>query len=400
MAKYQHINWEGIKASDKNLIIEYADYRYNTMNKALDTCRNHSAILRQLSISLKEKPLTKADEKDIQNFLGKYKQETRDLYATCLILFYRHILKLKRKQRPPFLEYYDYQTAKDRERRIDPNRKEKYFITRKEYDTLIEHSDNLQDRALWECLYLSGARCGEICSMNIEDLKQLPQGYQITVRQSKTRPREIPLTEHPEHLIRYLEHHPNKNNPQSPMWISKSNRRLHGRLNTAGVDYKFQKLLRIAKIKKSLTPHCFRRTRATLMFPKYNDKEMSLIFGWRVNAVPERRAEYDLTDYKDLKAKVFNGTTTPPSYDKILQEKKSLENELNLIKKQIADQEQRIREMITNEVRQLTTQNPGKDHIDIMSPKTLGRGKKYDNLYQHQKQIKKLAHPNKNIQKN
>ena len=350
-----------------------------------NTVRTQSAILRNLSRFLNKKPMLEINETDVKKFLAQYPRRlTRDLYATCLILFYRYHFKLKKKQKPAFLDYYEYMTAKDRDREIDPKAKEQKFITAQEHKDIMQQSPNFQDKAIWETLYLSGTRCGELCSMNVGDVQRLTEGYQITVNKSKTRPRIIPLSQNPEHLIRWLKYHPQKDNPQSPLWISNSNRRQGGRLNTAALDYKFKIALQRAKITRPLTPHSYRRTRATIMFRDYTDTHMGKYFGWRISAVGNRREEYDLTSDKELQAKVHNGLIQPPSYDAILQEKETLQNELTQIKQQIADQEKRINDLLIREVRKESK----KGYIDGMTPKRLGKGLKYEELLKKQKQLK------------
>jgi Tfp pilus assembly protein PilO len=78
------------------------------------------------------------------------------------------------------------------------------------------------------------------------------------------------------------------------------------------------------------------------MFQKYTDTEMGKYFGWRVSAVGDRREEYDLTSDKDLQNKVFNGQAQPQSYDSLKLEKENLEEQLEIMKKQLSEQEERI----------------------------------------------------------
>ena len=93
--------------------------------------------------------------------------------------------------------------------------------------------------------------------------------------------------------------------------------------------------LKRCNIKETITPHCFRRTRATIMFGEgYTDKEMSLHFGWKLRSVPMRREEYDLTNHEDLRKKIFAKSTKPVSYDVLKKQKDKLESDL---KKEIID---------------------------------------------------------------
>lgn len=62
----------------------------------------------------------------------------------------------------------------------------------------------------------------------------------------------------------------------------------------------------------------------------YSDTHMSNFFGWKLKKVSERRQQYDLTDYDDLKQIVFAQNKTPiEDYDIIKSQHKHLNEKLN-----------------------------------------------------------------------
>ena len=117
------------------------------------------------------------------------------------------------------------------------------------------------------------------------------------------------------------------------------------------IYFKLQKAIERTGIKSTITPHCFRRTRATIMFTQkskdggliYTDKEIALHFGWSIKSVPLRRAEYDLTNQEDLRKKVFGNGKKAPSYDVIKAEKDKLEIQYGT---KIKELEYKIQDMI------------------------------------------------------
>jgi len=329
--------WVGINNSNKATVLRYENFRLKVQRKSVQTIRNEANTLRKLARLLRKKEFKDATEQDLLSFFENKKivksDNSRDLYGAHIIKFYNWLLELKRKKRPDIMEWFEYQTASQRQKKYDPNRKEKRFITRKEYDALQKWTVDQQEKALWETLYLSGARPSEICSMRIDSLKELEGGYEITVYDSKTKPRNIPLVEHPEHLLRWIEHHPYQDDKQHALWLSKSTRKMNNPMVADVVNVKLKKAIERAGIKTTITPHCFRKTRATIMFTQkskddgliFTDKEISLHFGWQLASVPLRREEYDLTNQDDLRKKVFGNGSKAPSYDVIKAEKEKLE---------------------------------------------------------------------------
>ena len=108
---------------------------------------------------------------------------------------------------------YKYSKTSERERQKNPNLKSS-LINPEEYIKIIQKVKmDLRMSALYETLYLSGARPNEVCNMRIEDIINEKGKISLIVKDSKSLPREIPLTEKPSLLLRWLENHPNKDPP-------------------------------------------------------------------------------------------------------------------------------------------------------------------------------------------
>jgi len=359
--------WNGVNNSNKATVLLYQAYRLNVQKKSKQTVKNESNTLRKLARFLGNKEFKNTTEQEIQSFFGNsdivQSNRSRDLYGAHIIKFYNWLLKLKRKQRPPFMDWFEYQTSTQKQKQVDPNKKEKQFITHEEYDKLQRWTADAQEKALWETLYLSGARPREICSMRIDSVRELEKGYEITVYDSKTRPRNIPLSEHPEHLLRWVRNHPYQDKKKNTLWLSKSKRKMDNPMIPDVINFKLKKAIERAGIKTTITPHCFRRTRATIMFSQrskdggiiYTDKEISLHFGWQPGSVPLRREEYDLTDQEDLRAKVFGSVEKAPSYEVIKVQKEKYEKKIDKIdninthlSNRIKDLEHKMEDMVHN----------------------------------------------------
>jgi integrase len=169
--------------------------------------------------------------------------------------------------------------------------------------------------------------------MNVGDVEIDSDGkVTITLQDSKTLPRKVPLPENPKMLIRWLEYHPFKDNKNAPLFPSGHNYKYAKRMVTVSINYKFKSIKNHTGIKNSLTPHCFRKSRATIMFssrnPFFDDSEIAKFFGWKSHTVIDRRQQYDLRDFDDLKKKIQGNIPRVETYDTIKQERDNLEKDL------------------------------------------------------------------------
>ena len=159
--------WRKITPENKAIIEKYLEFREKNNNKAPTTIKNESNTLRKLTRFLGDKSLKDATQDDLETFFGDKtivkNLNSRDLYGAHINKFYNRILKLKRKQRPAIMDWFEFQTAEQRDNNKDPDAYEKFFITPDEYQKLLNSTINPQEKALWQIMYLSGGRPSEIC---------------------------------------------------------------------------------------------------------------------------------------------------------------------------------------------------------------------------------------------
>jgi len=270
----QKDRWIDVNETNKKKILEYAKER-RAKGRHEKTIYGETTTLIKLARFLK-KEFRYATEKDMEDFFSDKKivksPISADLYATRIIAFYRwgqwQKEKIKRKQRPDIMDWYKHHTKNYKNK--DYDKKTKWFIHRKECDKLILTSPTVQDKALWEVLYLTGARLDEVLSMKIKSFKELAQGCKLHVYGSN-RARSIPLCEIPHHLMRWLKEHPGRKKPEAGLWLSHSNRTFNQPLvKVKSIEDRLKNALKRAEIDRHLTPKCFRKTRATIIFGKKN----------------------------------------------------------------------------------------------------------------------------------
>jgi integrase len=181
--------------------------------------------------------------------------------------------------------------------------------------------------------------------MNIGDV--IYEGGKVTVllNNSKTIPRKVPLPDTPKMLVRWIQNHPFKDNPDAPLFITGSNRTSDKRMFVKNINRHFNVVKRNTGIKSTLTPHCFRKSRASIMFSSrtkdggiiYDDKEIGQYFGWKNHTVSDRRTQYDLRNFEDLKEKIHRKVKSVETYDTVVAERDTLKEELDSLKKQMND---------------------------------------------------------------
>lgn len=326
-----HKNFYKVSKSNTEIINEYLQYKKTSKVITERSLRNIKETLKKLADFLKQKSIKKADKEDLIGFFGDEKRvkiKSRDTYANHIIPFFRWVNDLDKHTRPDNMKWFEYTTQRDKRKQTDPNRKEKFLISRDEYEKMLSyvHDPFGQNNALWETYYLSGARPEELLKMKVRDLKIGNDSVSITITDSKTIPRQIPLSENPINLIKYFECHPNKNNPDAPLWFSFKN--INNQLKGDAVRNRFREMVKKINLKETFSIKCFRKARATIMFQdkEFDDTYIGMFFGWTPQTVIMRRQEYNLTNYEDLKNKVCKIPYRAETYDTLKKEKEQLKN--------------------------------------------------------------------------
>lgn len=333
-----------IANKENNNIIQ--DYLYYYKTKKPDcsenTIRSKKQALTKLADFLehntKHKSLVKASEKEMLDFFNNPKYVPRgswNLIGINIIPFYRRLYNLDKHTRPDNMKWFETTSDRAKKRNIDPHRKDKLLITTEEFNKIMEYSNDFygQNKAIWETYYLSGFRPEELTSMNIEDVREDKDNViWISCPKSKTYPREIPLPEYPENLIRYIGNHPHKNIKKEPLWFAMKGSTKFERLAMQSIRERFRKMREKLKLKPTLNIKSFRKSRATIFFssenPKINnDTNIGKYFGWSPSTVIYRREEYNLTNKEDLKKAICKKPKKSLYYDTIKSNLEKIQNE-------------------------------------------------------------------------
>lgn len=362
---------------NKIIIDEYIQFKIAQKN--IMRPRGIKTTLEKLSYYHKNKNLKNLTAEDIQKFIAdpnQVKFESRNTYIAHIIPFYRWVDNLPKKQCPKRVEWLEYNTNKQKEKRYNPKEIEEHFIQPEEYEKIINYCQDFygQRKALFETYFLTGARPEELALRTednedyfpqIRDVEILKDGnIDFTIYKSKTKPRTIHMPEYPENLIRYMGNHPEKDNPKAPLFFSlKSSNKLKP-MQYNGIKEFFNRMKKNIPLRKTLVLKSFRKTRATILINNLNKlpealtpKEICNYMGWKLNQYYNRTQDYDTSTDEQLRKKLHSKPIIDKSYDTLLKQKDQLEHDfeqrLKLMEQKFEENFQRLKRGIKNEIQKM-----------------------------------------------
>jgi len=162
-----------------------------------------------------------------------------------------------------------------------PRAKEKLpedLLTQEDVEKLLTAATNLRDKAFIALLYESGARKGELLSIQIKHVVFDERGAVVTLPKGKTGARRIRIVFASGYLHNWIDNHPDRQNPNAFLWASTkypdkamAYRTVWGNL---------QRLAKKAGIHKRVNPHSFRHARATHLAKDLTEQQLKVYLGW------------------------------------------------------------------------------------------------------------------------
>ncbi len=159
------------------------------------------------------------------------------------------------------------------------NRLPEELLTFDDVKKLIEIAENPRDKALVFVLYESGCRVGELLSLSIKNVRFDEYGAVLTVN-GKTGMRRVRIIASAPILANWLNHHPFKNDLESPLWIILEASHKYEPMTYSATQDILKQLAKRSGIKKRVNPHSFRHARATYLANKLTEAQMKEYFGW------------------------------------------------------------------------------------------------------------------------
>lgn len=204
------------------------------------------------------------------------------------------------------------------------------ILTEAEIVALVDNATNNRDKALIALLWDIGARIGEIGTLRIKDLIFDNIGLTIHVN-GKTGFRRVRAVWSIECLNTWLTEHPERDNPNAPLWFKFGTEKLEI-LRYDAIRRRLIKVSEKAGIKKKIHPHLFRHSRATYMANYLTEAQMNQYFGWiQGSDMPFIYVHLSGRDIDDAVLKANRVIQKVPKSDIV--PKKILDSELSLMVK-------------------------------------------------------------------
>lgn len=265
-----------ITPANKQAIFDFLD---RCMADGLSLVRVHIYTLKlyQLAKWL-GKDFTAADRQDIQRLVAgiesnpRYRAGSKSIFKVTLKKFYKW-LEGDGEECPAKVRW-----IKNRHNgtRVMPED----LLTKDEVSRMVDLAANFRDKALISVLAESGFRIGELAGIRMKHITYDEHGAQIMV-DGKTGQRRVRLISSINHLTNWISVHPEKSNPDAPLWILLTARNRGKFMNYPAISQVLKKVAARAGVKKRIHAHAFRHSRATdLAKLGFSQAQLSSCLGW------------------------------------------------------------------------------------------------------------------------
>ena len=222
-----------------------------------------------------DKPFNKAESKDLKKYVAWLESSEYSDWT-------KHDLKIILKKYLQWLEKEDTITWL----KIKPVKSGKLpeeILTEDDIKAMAGVSYTSRDEAYVLSFHESGCRIGEFLPLQLKHVAFDNHGALLRVT-GKTGDRRIRIVASVQSLQKWINEHPNKNDPEAYLWCkiptSNNPKFKNNHLSYGFLTRLLKELKKKAGVKKSVNPHAFRHSRATFMAKHLKEPQMREFFGW------------------------------------------------------------------------------------------------------------------------
>ena len=322
-----HIEKERGQLSSQNLET-FLDYNNDMIIHSISENTRYRCLTQfGLLTKMIQKNWVDVTEKDLKGLVanimsqhGEHGKETA--YTFILKMSIRAIVrfaKLGSRSKPedgelPIIRFIESKKPKDKLTREDlPTNEEVLKI-------LDACADSSRDKAMISVHAEAGTRIGELLGMKIKDFTIDNNGGIIKV-DGKTGVRPIRIVKSVPYLTRWLNDHPNKNNPEGPLWVYiRASNSFGQQITYTGFRAILQKRVRLAGITKKISSHLFRHKEITDLANKLTESESRMRHGWeKTSLMPSKYTHLNQDDLDDKMLQIM-GVKKPEITEEPLRE--------------------------------------------------------------------------------
>jgi integrase/recombinase XerD len=279
-----------ISARNKELIL---GYREACLLKG--TC-GRVRLIRVLGVLLLYARLLKKDadklarediERVISGFLTKtppYSPETISTYKAIIKNFMTWVLQPDQfpTKTPPAMVAWITCHVRSR----DKHRLERRdLLTPEDIEKLLAVCHNTRDKALIAMLWETGCRIAEVGNLQLRHITKQPTGYTLDV-DGKTGQRSPLIISSAPYLTQWLQNHPFKDRPDSPLWVHYQYATEPKQLKYDSIRYLLVRYFKRAGITKPCRAHSIRHARVTFCLANniFGSQAAKQYFGWSASS--------------------------------------------------------------------------------------------------------------------
>jgi len=145
---------------------------------------------------------------------------------------------------------------------------------------MIDCADHPRDKAIAASWYDAGARVGEIGDVKIKHVVFDDIGAFVMVK-GKTGMRRVRLVFSAPYIAKWLDIHPQRDNPDASLWVNIGHRNFGKQMNYGAIRKVIKVTAKKAGIKKRVYNHLFRHSRATDYAGFMSQAQLEMHMGWK-----------------------------------------------------------------------------------------------------------------------
>ncbi len=292
---------KSISAKNKELIFNFEKSCYLIQKLEIPTRVKYFEVLGKIARDYIKKDFDKLTRKDFEHIVIQI--ESREDWSVST----KHKFLVLLKKFGKWLKYKDkafnekknlypetvYWINANIKRKDMPKVMASEILTEEEVETMIKNAEHSRDKAFIAMLYDLGSRIGEIGTLKIKDITRDEHSYLVDLN-GKTGRRTPRIVMSDPYITSWLNQHPLKDDPESPVWVTVGNRTVK-RLGYNSLTQIIKRVKSKSGIKKRVYAHLFRHTRVTHLLNKkqINESQAKVYFGW----VPSSKV---LSEYSHL----------------------------------------------------------------------------------------------------
>jgi site-specific recombinase XerC len=256
-------------------------------------------VLLRMMADVDLKTITKLDVEAVVAAINNSKQKAwtkhdKKLLLRKLVQYAKTGSCAKGTTLPPEVSWISL-AVNDKDSRVTPES----LLTPEDFAAIVKATTNKRDKAMVYVLFEAALRPGELLTMQIGSVV-FKEEYCLIAAKGKTGIKRIPLVLSCKPLLDWLEDHPNRCEPDAPLWCALDNNHQGKRLSYRRFRLIIRRLAQKAKIQKDIWPYLYRHTSLTAMAKVFTEARLEQFAGWTYGSkMTSRYVHFSARDLED-----------------------------------------------------------------------------------------------------